>query len=117
MAISVVLAGLLAVGALYGFCYLVSLLFQPSKPKTRISLQYFISNSHKLNKSDIKFHACTNFRICAVTNNVIVMNSTNHHIHLGHLLKIFNSQYIPPNAYLYDLPANITDKLALRNSA
>lgn len=105
-----VATGSLAIIALYGFCYLVSLLFQVTNPRTRVSLYYFVNNSHKLNKSDLDQYVRTNFTIRA-SDGVAVIGSNNCHTHLGGMLEVLDRTQIPNHAYIYDPPAYIAKKL------
>lgn len=87
------------------------------KPKTRISLQYFIDNSHKLTEDELNTFARTNF-ITVQSNNppfVRVKLAENSMVRLDYI-----DEYLirDPNIsslqgmYIYDLPDSILDILA-----
>lgn len=109
---------LLAVFTMYGFCYLVSLLFQKTtNPKTRISLHYFVHNSHKFSKSDLDHYVRTNFGVTAEDGMAMVLDNNNYYTHLAGMLEVLNRGNIPNHAYIYDPPIHITNKLSIRHSA
>lgn len=98
-------------------CYLLLLLVRMQRPRTRVSLYYFVNNSNKLNKNDLDRYARTNFKIRASDGAAVLTGNNNRHTHLAGMLEVLNRDAIPNGACIYDLPNEVANKIQMQSDA
>lgn len=106
-----------ALGLLGILCYLFLLLVRMQRPRTRVSLYYFVNNSNKLNRNDLDRYARTNFTIRAPDGVAVLTGNNNSHTHLAGMLEVLNRDNIPNGACIYDLPNEVANKIQMQFGA